>query len=82
MRITIGFILLLFSITNSAMGATSQCHRPYQQLILQDTFVSCQAMARRGNERAQFLLGLLYFLGDGGPEDIRRSVSWLAKAGR
>ena len=63
------------ALAGFAEGATAYNNRNYSQ-----AYKEIEPLARAGNKDAEHLLGLMYYMGRGVPQDYKQALSWHRKA--
>lgn len=77
MRSIIVFFILILSIANAAATDSDKGWKAYESGDYATALHEFQPLADQGNVLAQAFLGLMYFAGQGVPQDFIKAHMWL-----
>ena len=73
-------VVLLICIGLTGTARADQCVTAYKSKDYTSAEVICRKAAEQGHELAPFLLGVMYYLGQGVTQDYAEAAKWLRKA--
>ncbi len=80
MKRFIGAVVVLIGLAASAWADTKACEDSWERRGYGAALKECRPLAERGDVKAQYELGNMYYLGMGAPQDDAPAMRWWRKA--